>query len=303
MKSNQYPLPFYKYSGCGNDFILIDDRQKTAPASLCLQICHLCHRRNGIGADGVIVIQKGEGNAIASLVFYNSDGSIAEQCGNGLRCAIRCLHNDLGVKQDRYLVKTPAGICEGRICGEDVEIMLGKSTPLEGPFRSTEAPHFPMYTLKIGVPHAVLICQDIKTIDVETLGKTLRNSPFFAPEGANINFVEVRDEAIAVRTYERGVEAETHACGTGAAASAIASAFHFNSALSSNIQTSGGEYLRTHFQLIGRQAGQIMIRGEARRCFQGLYQLPVIYTQASDSDIDTLRACYAVDSCNFSHLG
>src|SRR5689334_5032541 len=135
-----YPLPFYKYSGCGNDFIIIDDRTGHVPPSLAENIQALCHRQEGVGADGVILIQAGRQGADVSMKLYNSDGSIAEQCGNGLRCLVRCLHDDLHLEQEHYAVATDAGVCFARLLGQEVEVQLGGATPLQGPFKLEECP-------------------------------------------------------------------------------------------------------------------------------------------------------------------
>ncbi len=296
MAYSYYPLTFYKYSGCGNDFILIDDRSSDTPESIASHITHLCHRHEGIGADGVILIQNGRQGSDVSITIYNADGSYAELCGNGLRCVIRCLHEDLGLDRSNYTISTMAGVYNAKLCGDDVEVMLGDAAPILGPFRTPEAPSFPLYSVRIGVPHVVLICPDLEFIDVPTVGRQIRHSQQFQPEGTNVNFITLLDQhTLAIRTYERGVEAETLACGTGGAASAIVAALHYKLSSPIHVRTSAGAHLRYHFQNHQGQAKQITMRGEARRNFQGIYQLPIQIPQ--ENKLKSLReASYALFS-------
>lgn len=296
MVSYHYPLAFYKYSGCGNDFIIIDDRQGHLPPSLASHVHELCHRHEGIGADGVILIQAGRHDSDVSIKHYNPDGSAAEQCGNGLRCLVRCLHDDLGIQKSHFAIATDAGIRLARLFDQEIEIELGDSTPIQGPFRLDGCPDLIAYSLRIGNPHLVLVVEDLEEINVQSLGRQLRFSPQFHPEGTNVHFAtQIGPSQIAVRTYERGVEAETLACGTGCAASAIVMSIVGNMTCPVDTLTRGGSTLSYKFKLDNAYAKSITMRGEARRCYQGLYRLPLAPVQ--NKHIETLReAPYALYS-------
>lgn len=197
-----------RYSGAGNTFLLIDNRSSAfdpqeAP-SLCLQ-----------GQVDGIILWEASVSADAFMRIFNPDGSEAEMCGNGLRCFIRFL-KECGMDKSRYTIDTLAGIQEGWIAEDAVSVLFATPTHLK-----LDLP-YDLYFLNTGVPHAVLFVDTVESIDVDNIGRALRCSPLFAPAGANINFVcKEQDGSLSVRTYERGVEAETPACGTGAVASAL----------------------------------------------------------------------------------
>ncbi|MFA6915141.1 MAG: diaminopimelate epimerase [Parachlamydiales bacterium] len=295
MPSNHYPLSFYKYTGCGNDFIIIDDRQGRIPATLKSRISELCNRHKGIGADGVILLQDGGPQAEAALIIYNADSSEAALCGNGLRCVIRCLYEDLNIHKDTYTVTTTSGSYSAKILGDEVEVSLGNSTPIQGPFRLEELPQFPAFSLVVGVPHVVIFCDDIEEVLVRKIGRSIRHNTHLHPEGSNVNFIQVLDSAtIAIRTYERGVEDETLACGTGAAAAAIAAASYRRLITPIEVNTRGGSSLRYHFKLDNNEAKNIVMRGEAQRCFQGLYRLPLDAVYVRETETLREAALYAL---------
>lgn len=196
------------YSGAGNTFFLTDNRNALFDVK---EIPALCSERD---VDGVILIEQSP-HADAFMRIFNRDGSEAEMCGNGLRCCIRFL-KELGILKERYHVETLAGMQKGW-CVED-EVCVQLSSPTNLKLHLTPQLHF----VNTGVPHAVVFVDSIKESNVEFEGRSLRLSPLFAPAGANINFVQLRkDSSLDLRTYERGVEAETQACGTGATAAAL----------------------------------------------------------------------------------
>lgn len=216
-------FPFSKYSGCGNDFILIDHRRPFFPVNDRPAIQKLCHRQKGIGADGVIFLEASSGTASDfKMRIFNSDGSEAEMCGNGIRCLAQFIA-DLGLPQKPYAIETmqrllrvehsPAGIRAAM--GTPADLRQNLNIEIDG---TTHAIHY----LDTGVPHAVLFVDDLENAPVESLGRKIRHHAAFKPKGANANFVQVLGpHSISLRTYERGVEAETLACGTGATAAAI----------------------------------------------------------------------------------
>lgn len=273
--SNTNALHFYKYSGCGNDFIIIDCRSVAPPTGFDSIVPQMCDRHYGIGADGLIVLLRGIGRADLCVEIYNADGSPAELCGNGLRCVIRCMHQDLGLIKDSYQITAQSGTYAAQIIGSDIEVMLGESSQLQGPWRCEIAPEYPMYFLHVGVPHAVLICPDIAGIDVQRIGRAVRHHPLFSHDGANVNFIQWDPpHRLMIRTYERGVEAETLACGTGGAASSIVASLHFKAAPPFHVITKGGRVLRYFFDAFDAKAKNISMRGEAEKCFSGFYQIP-----------------------------
>lgn len=301
MDPYHYPLSFYKYTGCGNDFIIIDDRDGRIPATLIKHISALCNRHQGIGADGVLILQKSRDGSDAHLKIYNADGSEAALCGNGLRCVVRCLYEDLYLQpgalknQETYTITTGSGKYSAKIIRDEVEISLGESTALQGPLRLEELPNFPAYTVVVGVPHVVILCDNIDDIPIKKIGRSIRYNTQLHPEGVNVNFVSIIDSSsLAIRTYERGVEDETLACGTGAAAAAIIVAAHKHLSTPLEVITRGGSSLRYHFKLENRQAKNIVMRGEAKRCFQGLFRLPLEATIVRQEETLREAAPYAL---------
>jgi diaminopimelate epimerase len=217
-------ISYSKYAGCGNDFILIDNRLSLFPNDQTPLIQQLCERRTGIGADGLILLQ-GSQKADFRMRIFNADGTEAEMCGNGLRCLMPFL-KELGCNNPTYTIESMQRIHtlnwnESRVTatmGDPVDMAWGIELTVDGM-------NYTVHYLNTGVPHVILFVKDIKEIPVEPLGRKIRYHPRFSPRGANVNFVEKQnDQALKIRTYERGVEGETLACGTGATASAIAAA-------------------------------------------------------------------------------
>lgn len=194
------------YSGAGNTFLLADNRAG------CFEIQKLL---GSIGeADGVILVEKGK-LSDASMRIFNRDGSEAEMCGNGLRCLIHFLR-ELGVERQRYEIETVAGKHEGWFVEEEVCILM--APPYDLRLHVAKNLHF----VNTGVPHAISFVENLEGVDVMSEGHKTRHSPLFAPAGANANFASINpDGYVLVRTYERGVEGETLACGTGACATAL----------------------------------------------------------------------------------
>lgn len=202
-------LSFIKYHGAGNDFILIDDRALLFHYS----VSHLCHRKFGIGADGLILLQT-DPVADFRMRIFNSDGSEAESCGNGLRCLMKFIL-DLGLPKQRYRIATGDRIVSAEFMGEQISVEMGRARDVKQIGKN-------LYSLDTGVPHVVVFVSDIQSVDILKEGAGLRNHPLFQPRGTNVNFASLRpDGSIHVRTYERGLEGETLACGTGGTAVAV----------------------------------------------------------------------------------
>ncbi len=210
-------LSFSKYQGAGNDFILVDDRSASFPLTNAFLIQQLCHRRLGIGADGLILLQNSERASFRMRVF-NSDGKEAAMCGNGIRCLVQYLRN-LGFRDEMFWIETMHSTLPCWVHGEKVRVQLGKPDILHWGIPLAEGEAFVVNT---GVPHAVLFVEDLDQYPVVEIGRKIRFHPLFAPHGVNVNFTRMLpDGTLRMRTYERGVEEETLACGTGAAAVAL----------------------------------------------------------------------------------
>lgn len=218
-------IPFVKMNGTGNDFILIDARSGDLDGIDRPEFVRkVCRRRESVGADGVIVIEKSR-SADFSWDFYNSDGSVAEMCGNGARCAARFAHlRKIAGKEMTF--ETLAGTISARVTGPVVRVKL--TDPVDFIKRGTlkvDGKVHKFSFINAGVPHTVLVANNLDRADVGGLGRKIRFHRRFKPAGTNVNFIEVKEGNVHVRTYERGVEGETLACGTGAVACSIA-AYH-----------------------------------------------------------------------------
>jgi diaminopimelate epimerase len=263
-------ITFAKMNGAGNDFVLIDNRTREIKLSAG-QIARLCDRHRGVGADGLILLVPcASGRADWAWDFYNNDGHAAEMCGNGARCFARFVRRLTGVEAG-FRFETRAGIIGARFAGDKVTVDL--TAPVDLCLRQklalSNGPAV-IHSLDTGVPHAVLFVEDADQAMVQTLGPEIRRHPHFAPRGTNVNFVQVRGpNAIRVRTYERGVEGETLACGTGVTASAlIAAALHgFQSPV--QVQVQGGDVLEVSFRREQGQFAGVALTGPADFVFEG----------------------------------
>ena len=263
-------LEFTKMNGAGNDFLLLDNRAKKIRLARD-QITRLCDRHRGVGADGIILLLPcGSGKADWAWEFYNSDGSTGEMCGNGARCFARFVQRVTGDPRD-FRFETEAGVIAAQFQGarvtvsltEPEDLRLDQQVPLAGGFQT-------IHCLNTGVPHAVLFVPDADKALVQQLGPEIRRHPAFAPKGTNVNFVQLLGPGqIRVRTYERGVEGETLACGTGVTASAlISSRVHkFGSPVS--VQVQGGDRLEVSFEEKNGGFAGVRLSGPADFVFEG----------------------------------
>ena len=267
-------LLFTKMNGAGNDFVLIDNRTRTIQFSKA-QIIQLCHRQRGIGADGVmLLIPCTSGKADWAWQFYNSDGSTAEMCGNGARCFARFVQKITG-STETTTFETEAGVIKATYQGERVSINLTapKDLQLHSQILLSQEVHT-IHSLNTGVPHAIMFVADADAAMVQLLGAEIRYHTHFAPRGTNVNFVQLRGgNSIRVRTYERGVEGETLACGTGVTASAlIASRLH---QLTSpvQVQVQGGDLLEVRFEEKDGNFSNVSLSGPADFTFEGSIEI------------------------------
>jgi diaminopimelate epimerase len=267
------PIPFYKMSGAGNDFIIIDNRNRiVADMDLRGFIASVCRRKMSAGADGLILIEASD-KCDFRWRFFNSDGSKAEMCGNGARCAAR-FAQVIGIAGTRLSFETEAGIVSARIHGDSVKVKMPDPSDLK-PAYSLELSDrtLEIASINTGVPHVVVMVEQVADADVVTLGREIRLHQTFAPAGTNANFVQrLKANAIEIRTYERGVEDETLACGTGAIASAIISAVRFKISSPIDVKTRSGTLLTIHFDTEDGQFSEIYMEGDARIIYIGELQ-------------------------------
>lgn len=260
-------------NGAGNDFVLIDNRARTIQLSR-EQIVRLCHRQRGVGADGLFLLVPSTGKADWAWEFYNSDGSTADMCGNGARCFARFIQKIAGAN-GQTTFETGAGVIAAAFHGERVTVNLTAPKELQpGQKIATKEGALVVHSLNTGVPHAIVFVSDADKAMVQQLGAELRYHGHFAPKGTNVNFVQALGKnSIRVRTYERGVEGETLACGTGVTASAlIASRVHgFSSPV--KVQVQGGDILEVSFKEQGGNFSEVRLTGPAEFVFEGRVEI------------------------------
>lgn len=268
-KRNMRRIDFSKYVGCGNDFIIIDDRLEQFPTHNSALVSALCHRQFGIGADGIILVQTAK-EADFRMRIFNSDGSEAEMCGNGIRCFKKFLE-ELGYLDPFYMIETMHRRLKVETIGEQISVEMGdpKDIRFSINIEYKNTPYL-LHCIDTGVPHIVLFVNELASVNVNELGRALRNHAYFSPKGTNVNFAQrLPSGKIALRTYERGVEGETLACGTGATATALAAGYQYKLTGPLDIQLSSNEFLRIGFQLEGLQFSNVTMTGPARHSFNG----------------------------------
>jgi diaminopimelate epimerase len=266
-------LRFTKMNGAGNDFILIDNR--TGDINLSRdQIARLCDRHRGIGADGILLLENPSDSADFRMRYFNADGGEAEMCGNGARCFAR-FANKMADAEDEISFETPAGVISADLAGDLVTLQMTEPTDLRlsVPLQigaEKKIVHF----INSGVPHVVVPVTQLGDVDVPREGSAIRCHEMFSPKGANVNFIEKRGaDKIAVRTYERGVEDETLACGTGVVASALIFAATENVKGPISVIARGGDELRVGFEKIDKQFRSVTLTGPAEFVFEGLIEI------------------------------
>jgi diaminopimelate epimerase len=266
-------LRFTKMNGAGNDFVMIDNRAGDLQLA-SEQISKICDRHRGVGADGVLVLERPTNGANFRMRYYNADGGEAEMCGNGARCFARYASHVAG-PVEKLSFETPAGVIGADLHGELVclqmsepkDLRLGIKIPLgdqvlDGHFVNT------------GVPHAVIPVDDLEKVDVRGTGSAIRHHELFSPQGANANFLKRRgDRQISIRTYERGVENETLACGTGVVASALVFAATERVDGPIGVLVRGGNELKVGFDKVGDRFLNVTLTGPADFVFEGTIKL------------------------------
>ena len=269
---NNIPLPiaFWKMNGAGNDFIIIDHRQPIIRPEQMAEFARLvCRRQFSVGADGLFLIERSD-RADFKWRFFNADGSEAEMCGNGARCVARFASMQ-GIAAAKMRFETLAGIVEATVAEAQVTVRM---TPPHS-FRfdrqlEVAGQMFTVHSVDTGVPHAVIFVDDVDAVDVVDLGRQIRRHPAFAPAGVNVDFVGGVTGGFRVRTYERGVEDETKACGTGVVAAALIAAAKGYADSPVEIVTSGGVVLTVYFNgEHEEEAAQVLLKGPAHLIYKG----------------------------------
>ena len=253
---------FYKYQGTGNDFVIIDNRNHIFPSNNTELIAQICDRKFGVGADGLLLLE-GNSEVDFTMIYYNADGNLGSMCGNGGRCMVH-FANFLGIIDNKTTFEAVDGLHEASI---NEGIVSLKMNNVEG-IKVTSGYTF----LDTGSPHHVEIVSELETYNVAKEGAFLRNG-IYGKEGSNINFVEpISENKFAVRTYERGVEAETLSCGTGVTAVAIA-LFETNKTSLNKVtlRTQGGD-LKVSFNKTEKGYENVYLIGPATQVFKGVWE-------------------------------
>jgi diaminopimelate epimerase len=263
-------LPFVKMSGAGNDFVVIDNRALNASLAR-EQIARLCDRHFGIGADGLLAVEPADpAQADFRMRYYNADGGEAEMCGNGARCFARFVHPLRRAEAERVRFLTPAGLITGEYVGDEVRVNLTAPTGTQLHERADFGwGEIDYHFMNTGVPHTVVFVADADATDVVAQGRAIRRSPLFA-NGTNVNFVEVGESSmLIVRTYERGVEDETLACGTGVVASALVTHRVRGLALPLCVRVRGGDVMTVGARVAADSFQDVTLTGPAVEIFSG----------------------------------
>lgn len=258
-------MKFFKYQGAGNDFVLIDNRDQQFDADDTALVARLCDRRFGIGADGLMLLQEKEGYDF-EMLYYNADGNLGSMCGNGGRCIVSFAKH-LGIIKSKTIFLAVDGEHEATISDAADWVSLKM---IDVKYIEKIDEH---YVLNTGSPHYVQLVDQLKELDVFQAGRAIRYNDTYRQEGINVNFVEPQNEGYAVRTYERGVEDETLACGTGVTAVALAMALHHKQVgnINTPIKAMGGN-LNIRFSHLGKGMFEnIYLEGPAKLVFEGIF--------------------------------
>ncbi len=269
-------LPFFKMNGAGNDFIIVDNRDLSLSKELDADtIAALCDRHRGIGADGLLAVEPATQGADFRFRYYNADGGEAEMCGNGARCFGRFTAHLGEIVLKRVTFETIAGTLAAEMIGDDVRIAMSEPKDLQ---LNTDAKvsgvGAPLHFVNTGVPHVVVFlgsAEELDDFDVFTQGGAIRHHPAFAPAGVNANFAAIlAPDHISIRTFERGVEDETLACGTGMVASALIHHLLTGAASPIKVDVEGGDTLEIGFEKTGDQTFKnVTLTGPADFVFEG----------------------------------
>ncbi|MEI6646753.1 MAG: diaminopimelate epimerase [bacterium] len=269
-------IEFTKMHGAGNDFILIDDREGQVPWEDHFVMAALAGRRVGVGCEGIILVQRSD-KADFRMRFLNPDGTEVEMCGNGARCAAAFAHS-IGASGKALTMETLCGLVDAQISENSVCVWMPEPTKKSYEVEvNVDGEHVKGYFLNMGVPHFVVPVPNVSTQDVVTLGRKLRMHPAFAPDGTNVDFVTFRaPNRMTMRTYERGVEAESGACGTGAVACCVIAVETANFTLPAKVKTSLGYELVIDGDWRHGKCTGLTLSGPVKFVFTGVIDLDTV---------------------------
>ena len=270
-------LHFTKMHGAANDFIMLDDREKTVPWQDYVLMSLLAARRTGVGCEGIILIQKSK-RADFRMRFLNPDGTEVDMCGNGARCAAWFAHK-IGAAPRSMTMETSCGLLDAEILDDcNVKVWMPEPTARSYGIKITvDDKVIEGDYINTGVPHFVVHTESPEVVDIDTLGRAIRLHPAFAPEGVNVDFVALRESnRLSMRTYERGVEAESGACGTGAVAAAITTVEAHAGTLPITVRTSGGFMLNIDADWRNNRCTGLTLTGPVREVYQGSIDLALL---------------------------
>ena len=265
-------INFTKMVAAGNDFVVIESGYPVIRLSGYPALARsICDRKYGIGADGLLVLEKSK-VADVKMRIFNADGSEAQMCGNGARC-VALFKSQVTSHKSQVKIETRAGIIESEAKGDNIRIQLTgpKNLKLDIPIRVNNR-QIRVSFINTGVPHAVIFVEGLEKIDVINLGRMIRFHKQFSPRGTNVDFVEVlSNNSIRVRTYERGVEDETLACGTGAVAAALITTYNLRLTTDKiNVYTQSGEILKVYFTRMGNTFKNVWLEGKVTIVHKGV---------------------------------
>jgi diaminopimelate epimerase len=274
-------INFTKMVASGNDFIVIENHPPSTVHRPRLLAKEICDRKFGVGADGMLILEKSK-KADIKMRIFNADGSEAQMCGNGARCVALYKSTEYRVQSTELKIETKAGIIETKLQGDLVKIKLTdpKDLKLNIPIK-VNSRLLRVNFINTGVPHAVIFSESLDKIDVFNLGRAIRFHQKFSPAGANVDFVEISGRnSLAIRTYERGVEDETLACGTGSVAAALVASYQLSHACRQagavscqqfNVHTKSKERLKVYFDKINNGFKNVWLEGRAKIVYKGEY--------------------------------
>ena len=257
-------IPFMKFSGAGNDFVIIDNRDRVVPYENTDFVEKVCQRRMSVGADGVLLVENAD-DADFRMRYFNADGGEVETCGNGARCISKFAYVN-GIVSEKMRFETNVGIYDSEIVGRDVKVRMSDpfDLRLNFPLQLKDGVHNVCFA-NTGVPHVIFFVEDLKGTDIVDLGRQTRYHDDFKPAGTNANFIRIRDaQTIDIRTYERGVEDETLACGTGAIAATVVCAALGKVTSPVALHTVSRSVLKIYFDLGNGEPKDVYLEGDAR---------------------------------------
>ncbi len=262
-------IHFTKVVGSGNDFVVIDNRKMPHHNNLSRLAEEICHRKNSIGADGMLLLEDSKTGDFKMRIF-NPDGSEVDMCGNGARC-IALFACKMGIAGRKMKIDTRSGLLNAEVMGNSVRLQMSFPKDLRLMFNlDMGGMRYEVSYINTGVPHVVRFEKDVDKADVRKFGAIIRYHKEFSPSGTNVNFVEVISSSkIKVRTYERGVEDETLACGTGATASSIIASMIKGVKPPVEVITRGQETLKVYFYISGKEVNEVYLEGGAKIVYEG----------------------------------